>query len=486
MWRTIDMKRTELRVVKFTAVLVVMLLCCGFIPALAVHDLNTGETLMGIEGTVGLDGIRTFTLGVRCDFITTADGNSILIWGYSDESGGPGQAQYPGPTLLLKSSDVGVRINLTNYLTDASGTPISSSYDDKVSMLFSGHKATASGGTAGLLTNEVAYGAMVSYQFEAKAPGTYQYMSGTDASLQVELGMFGAMIVRAGNSTTRAYWDNNTGDADFDRQFLFLLSEMDPDVHDMVEFDQRDLIDNSAHKAMYWFINGRSAPDTLMDPDVPWLPTQPYNAMAIMEPGERVLMRVVNGGREMHPLHHHGNHGRMIARDAKLLKKPGGSGADISFLQNTIGIYPGETADVIYQWTGRKGGWDLYGPDHGDCTDALDNGTDQVTAADIAQYGCITDCLDDVTSEWCPDHGIAIPIELPKSNDLAFGGFWSGSPYLGSAANLPPGEGGLNPFSGYFHIWHSHTEKELANFDIFPGGMLTFCYIVPHGTLTGP
>jgi len=47
--------------------------------------------------------------------------------------------------------------------------------------------------------------------------------------------------------------------------------------------------------------------------------------------------------------------------------------------------------------------------------------------------------------------------------------------------SLPPGEGGLNPYAGYTYMWHSHTEKELINYGIFPGGMLTMMIIQPHG-----
>ncbi len=47
---------------------------------------------------------------------------------------------------------------------------------------------------------------------------------------------------------------------------------------------------------------------------------------------------------------------------------------------------------------------------------------------------------------------------------------------------LPPGEGGLNPYGGFFFMWHSHAEKELTNYDIFPGGMLTMMVVEPPGT----
>ena len=73
-------------------------------------------------------------------------------------------------------------------------------------------------------------------------------------------------------------------------------------------------------------------------------------------------------------------------------------------------------------------------------------------------------------------------VSLPGLQDLTFGGWYSGSPFLGHFGQLPPGEGGLNLNGGLFFMWHSHNEKELTNFDIFPGGMLSFVVIEPPGT----
>jgi hypothetical protein len=86
-----------------------------------------------------------------------------------------------------------------------------------------------------------------------------------------------------------------------------------------------------------------------------------------------------------------------------------------------------------------------------------------------------------VTQEYCPDHGKPLPVVLPELLDMAFGGFWSGSPFLGQLGTLPPGEGGLNPNAAFTYMWHSHTEKELTNFDIFPGGLMTMLFIETPG-----
>jgi hypothetical protein len=84
-------------------------------------------------------------------------------------------------------------------------------------------------------------------------------------------------------------------------------------------------------------------------------------------------------------------------------------------------------------------------------------------------------------NEYAPDHGKKIPVALPALQDMTFGGFYSGSPFLGAFGDLPPGEGGLNLDGGMFYMWHSHSEKELVNNDIAPGGMMTMMIVEPPG-----
>ena len=68
---------------------------------------------------------------------------------------------------------------------------------------------------------------------------------------------------------------------------------------------------------------------------------------------------------------------------------------------------------------------------------------------------------------------------LPESLALTNGPFYSGSPFLGQAGLMPPGDGGMNPNAGYTYMWHSHNEKEITNYDIFPGGMMTMLVVEP-------
>src|SRR5205823_14598780 len=64
------------------------------------------------------------------------------------------------------------------------------------SILFPGFTLTSACPAAnqGLLTCEAAPGGTVTYTFTASSPGTRAYYSGTQGDLQVEMGLYGALI----------------------------------------------------------------------------------------------------------------------------------------------------------------------------------------------------------------------------------------------------------------------------------------------------
>jgi hypothetical protein len=166
-------------------------------------------------------------------------------------------------------------------------------------------------------------------------------------------------------------------------------------------------------------------------------------------------------------MHYHGENLTFIGRDGRMLSSDG-LVADIGRSDNTINSAPKQTIDAIWTWTGKDLGWDVYGHDTAhDCVDGDGDGFGDVTAGSTYEH------------EYCADHGKAFPVQLPGVGELTLGGWWSGSPFLGDVGDLPPGEGGLNPFGGYFLVWHSHNEKELTTFDIFPGGSLGAVVVLP-------
>lgn len=394
-----------------------------------------GAAEAAIGGVTGTN----FDFTAKPAIISTPDGDSLLVWGYGLD-GGP--MQYPGPTLIVNQGDE-ITINLTNALGVA-GMP--------VSLVFPGQEGvSASGGSAGLLTQESTGPAdTVTYIFTASHAGTYLYNSGTRPELQIEMGMLGAIIVRP-SVPNQAY---NHPETAFDHEYLFLLTEMDPMVHYYASLGLFDIIDNSEYQPVLWFINGRNGPDTMADAGASWLPNQPYNSLARTHPGEAVLARVISAGRDLHPFHFHGNHVKLIGRDGRLLESAANMGPDLARVDFTIQAVPGSTYDALWSWTGDQLGWDIYGHKNGDPMEP---------------------------NEYAPDHGKKIPVALPALQDMTFGGFYSGSPFLGAFGDLPPGEGGLNLDGGMFYMWHSHAEKELVNNDIAPGGMMTMMIVEPNG-----
>ena len=418
----------------------------------------------------GLSG-TSFTLTARADRITTPDGNSIYFWGFSS---GAGPAQYPGPTLKV-TKGAAVSITVANALP--------AELDQRVSLALAGQAGvTATCGAAGgcvqgPITLEARSGESVTYTFTASRPGTFLYNSASQPDLQVEMGLAGALIVypaapkQAYDDSAPAVQAGNPAGSQYEQEYLFFLSEMDSEIHDLVERQGvRAVYDSgrlSHYFPNYWFINGRNAPDTMAEAGVPRLPTQPYGALTRTHPGDRVLMRVVGGGHDMHPFHHHGQHARIIAVDGYPLQTAPGAHFDLSHEVFTIQSLPGQTVDAILRWTGKGLGWDIYGHKAGDGS----------TCAAAGQEG-----LDPTTHEYCADHLRPLPVVLPEALALTNGPFYSGSPFLGQVGLMPPGDGGLNANAGYTYMWHSHNEKEITNYDIFPGGMMTMLVVEPPGT----
>jgi FtsP/CotA-like multicopper oxidase with cupredoxin domain len=419
----------------------------GVLAALLLFWMPAAQAV--IHGVEDLSPAPVFSLVVKKGQIVTSDGDTFPMWGYALDTGGP--MQYPGPTFIVRQGAL-VTVNLRNELPAGSGN---------VSMVFPGHNVSASdGGTgavAGLLAAEAPPGGtvVVTYQFTATNAGTYMYHSGTMMDIQIEMGLVGALIVRpaafdpATPATWTAYGDPGTL---YEREFLYLLTEMDPQIHRYVEFGQFDQVDTTNYFATNWFINGRNFPDLMADAFVPWLPTQPYNCQPRMKPGERVLIRFVGAGRDLHPMHLHGNNFSAIAVDGRVLSSTGGNNPDLEWKATTKKVVPGQTADLLWTWNAQNLGWDIYGHAPGDPTEP---------------------------GEFLADHGKPFPVILPARDDLSFGAFYSGSPFLGGKGSLPPEHAGLNANGGFFYMWHSHTEKELTSNDIWPGGYVTFMIVEP-------
>jgi len=477
----------------------------------------SGTAQAAVPGITG----PTFNLVASTGYISQPDGQMVYAWGYGCDGSPAGFApaailgancdpmQIPGPTLIVTEGQT-VTVNLRNNLPAGAGN---------TSILFPGFQVTSSGGEAGVLTQEAIPGGSVTYTFTASSPGTRTYYSGTRGDLQIEMGLFGAVIVlpssvpancnnglAAQNLAAEATW----GEADFrlahaaydhpatcyDREYLFQFSEMDPAIHKQAEAQSGIIctdhggclqVATEPYRPAYFMINGRSMPD-LMDPNyAPHYLHQPYNGNPHLHPGELVLVRVTGTGRWQHPFHEHGNHLRTLARDGNLILSQSDPTKLAGPLLFTTTTTPGQAYDGIFQWTGKGLNWDVFGHGYpGDTSVCVPDSNGYYTSVPSAiNY-----------YEWCQDHnkplekapfgsvGSGGPVTLPDPNIFTNGIWYGGSPYLGPDATVRSvGTTGTTPPSGtvanspsseaaFGFMWHSHNERELTTDNIFPGGMM--------------
>jgi FtsP/CotA-like multicopper oxidase with cupredoxin domain len=453
----------------------------ALLPPAAVHA--------AVPGILG----PTFDLVASDGRSSQPDGNSIYSWGYgcgaatqpqtTPFSGNCPLMQIPGPTMIVTEGQT-VTVNLVNQLPAAAGN---------TSIVFPGMDVSASGGVPGILTQEATHdaaGGKVSYTFVAGKPGTYAYYSGTRPDLQIEMGMYGALIVLPATAQTGCKQGSYSLAASaydhpatcYDREYLFQFAEMDSRIHQDAEAAVLAgaatpvMVKTEPYQPNYFLINGRSMPDLMDTSYAPNYPNQPYNANPHMHPGELLLMRVIGQGRTQHPFHFHGNHARVLARDGNLLTAQGDDPSKMTPrlagpLLFTIPTVPGQTVDAIFSWTGQGLNWDAYGANNGHKC----NGLDTPSAG-----------FDPATREYCPDHNKPIPATPADPNIVANGLWYGGTPYLGlqNANNtpLPPGQTRINPAAGYAYMWHSHNEREITTNDVFPGGMMMMMIIDPPGS----
>jgi FtsP/CotA-like multicopper oxidase with cupredoxin domain len=386
------------------------------------------------------DAHQTFSLTAQDGYASTPDGNSIYMWSYGNSSRG---FQLPGPTLCVTSGEK-VTVVLHNALPEqtsiifpgqhgvkANGNPAQPQFDSGGSLISLVQAAGSDDGS-------------VTYTFTAGSPGTYLYESGTDVDKQVQMGMYGALVVRPAGHPT---WLNDRSDSAFTagKEYLFMLSEIDPDVHLAVERHQP--VDWPSYTARYFMINGRSMPDTLAPNHASWLPTQPYGALVHIKPYDPATnplpaaIRYLDAGTVNYPFHPHGSDERVVNRDGHAMA--GGNGEDLSYLKYDIDVGPGQTVDTLMDWR------------------------------DTEQWNAKTN---------------PIPTQLPVITDQLLVGtdtWFSESGYLGTKNPLPPNITSNNECGEYYHIAHSHALEQATNYGASFGGMMTVFRIDPPAGCQG-
>ncbi len=163
------------------------------------------------------------------------------------------------------------------------------------------------------------------YEFVVRNAGTYWYHPHVDSATQISKGLYGALIVDARTPGTK-----------FDQEYTLFMGEWNVPIVSDSEGTAGMKMGGGMNDANYYTINGKSAPA------IPNLKVRK---------GQRILIRFINAGNQVHPMHIHGHAFTVIGTDGYPLPTP--------FRKDTLAINAGERYDAILE-ADNPGTWAFH------------------------------------------------------------------------------------------------------------------------------
>lgn len=258
------------------------------------------------------------------------EGKTLYSWGYGlwDEKNNKPASKptIPGPEIRVKEGDH-VKIIFHNKQKEPH------------TIHFHGIDNSFKGdGTPGVSQKEVEEGETYTYEFVAETAGTYFYHCHVEPDRHPEMGLYGAFIVEPKEQKVK-----------YDGEFVLMLGERDPLLSVAEGTEAGAYLGTAAeHEHLtgeydtvnrhpkYFTINGK------MDGDIP-----PLN----VKNGGKYLIRLINAGSDVHSIHTHGHHFKVVATDGRENPNPQ--------VKDTISIAPGERYDLELV-ADNPGAWPLH------------------------------------------------------------------------------------------------------------------------------
>ncbi|MEQ8360643.1 MAG: multicopper oxidase domain-containing protein [Cytophagales bacterium] len=258
--------------------------------------------------------VVSYNLEAQMDAIAQLWNNdSLIIWGFKDLNNPLStQATLPGPTIYCEEGD-SVIITMTNPSFEAHtihlhGFDVDQNNDGVPSTSFF-----------------VQPGESGTYSFKADYTGNFLYHCHVGSVLHLQMGMYGAVIVRPANGVKEVY----SGGPAYDREYIWLTHEIDKSWHD----DYTAIGAFTNYFPDHFQINGKSKNLIYNDSSV-----SIYNAFI----GERLHLRLLNIGyginRYIFPA---GLRPQVLTSDGRVL--------DHTYSIDTFEIYPGERYSLLLQ-----------------------------------------------------------------------------------------------------------------------------------------
>ncbi|MBI5576782.1 MAG: multicopper oxidase domain-containing protein [Deltaproteobacteria bacterium] len=175
------------------------------------------------------------------------------------------------------------------------------------------------------------------YRFTLSKSGTFLYQSGADPSVQVQMGIYGALIVRPADPA-QAYPPTATNpNTTFDNELVLLYSAIDPFLHNAVvdnTYGTDVLPTTFEYEPKYFLVNGKPYQNQV-DPLV-----NHHDPLPIGPPGGNgTLLRFLNADLNAHAPSFMNTYVSVIGEDGNLLPYPG--------RHHTVFLPPGKTKDVL-------------------------------------------------------------------------------------------------------------------------------------------
>ncbi len=271
---------------------------------------------------------------------TLSDSTVVPMWGFAEVANAAAQvpgcsaaATVPGPQLVNRDGGATPGLNVHVY-NDSIPEPISIIIPGQSSAVMTPVFFPPSdpnyANRLRSFTHETAPGAIATYSWPTLEPGTYAYQSGTHQSVQIQMGLYGAMIKDAVVATPATIAEAYTGVA-YDASIVLFYSEIDADLHDAVaagDYGPGSTIGMTStvnYKPQYFLLNGEDIPSSNM-----------VGGTA----GDTVLIRMINMGLRNHAPMFQGLTVGIIAED----------GNPYPYAKNQYSVFlaAGKTKDAVF------------------------------------------------------------------------------------------------------------------------------------------
>ncbi len=260
---------------------------------------------------------------------TLWDGQNVNVWGFTQGFGNFATA--PGPVMIVNEGEQ-VTLNITNqspmpHTVHLHGLDVDQMNDGvpQTSFEIPGMMGTGS------------------YTFTAPHAGTYVYHCHVETVIHLQMGMYGAIIVKPADGSNTAW----TGGPAYDKDYLWLTSEIDKSWHDNPPL-------NGAvpeYAPDYFLINGKS--------------NQQLNSADVAisaDAGQYIFVRLANLGYGIHKFIFPAElNATVLSSDGRPLPQP--------LVSDTVQVYPGERYGVMLNPTSTFDGqvlvhyYDMYDED---------------------------------------------------------------------------------------------------------------------------